>query len=547
MKKGLLTLAAMAFAAASMTAASYTVFDSSSMKGDWTAQGTGFATTVTVDGKKFVISTDKGSSTTALRNPGTEQYAWRVYKNSSFTIQSESFDMKTIVITYDNYVDNTGKGYSAECKLSEGWTGTLDNFVYTLKCAGSKTLTATADQNQVRITKVVVSDSESVDDPVTPPSGGVIYQNAFNKKDGISDWTITKTESYDSWYVNETIGCLVANSYDSENSSNRPADTWISREFDLAGKTGVKLDVEQAFGFYFPTSQESSFVLAVRENGGSWTQLDFTSFPEKPEKNWSDFAANTFSLAAYDGKKIEIGFHYTTDGTSSKAWELKNFKLYTDGGEVDPPVTDPNLVYGNTFEADFEGWKNTNEGSVADNPWYINKTQKCLVASSYKDEKNYAVNSMLSREFDLTGRTGCALSFEQAFGFVAPQAQDEKFVLKVREAGGEWYPLVMTNYPAAPEKGNWTKFVVNEFDLSEYDGTKIEIGFNYVNTDATAMAWELKNFRLTGVSDNSGVDGIDSENSPVYFFNLQGARVNNPENGIFIRVQGNKTQKVIVK
>ena len=162
----------------------------------------------------------------------------------------------------------------------------------------------------MRITKVVVSDSESVDDPVTPPSGGVIYQNAFNKKDGISDWTITKTESYDSWYVNETIGCLVANSYDSENSSNRPADTWISREFDLAGKTGVKLDVEQAFGFYFPTSQESSFVLAVRENGGSWTQLDFTSFPEKPEKNWSDFAANTFSLAAYDGKKIEIGFHY---------------------------------------------------------------------------------------------------------------------------------------------------------------------------------------------------------------------------------------------
>ncbi len=71
MKKGLLTLAAMAFAAASMTAASYTVFDSSSMKGDWTAQGTGFATTVTVDGNKFVISTDKGSSTTALRNPGT--------------------------------------------------------------------------------------------------------------------------------------------------------------------------------------------------------------------------------------------------------------------------------------------------------------------------------------------------------------------------------------------------------------------------------------------------------------------------------------------
>ena len=63
----------MAFAAASMSAASYTLFDSTDMKGDWKAQGTGFTTTVTVDGKTFVISTDKGSSTTALRNPGTEQ------------------------------------------------------------------------------------------------------------------------------------------------------------------------------------------------------------------------------------------------------------------------------------------------------------------------------------------------------------------------------------------------------------------------------------------------------------------------------------------
>lgn len=545
MKKGLLTLAAMAFAAASMSAASYTLFDSTDMKGDWKAQGTGFTTTVTVDGKNFVITTDKGSATTALRNPGTEQHSWRVYKTSSFTIQSESMDMKTVVITFDDFVDSsTGKGYSSECALSEGWTGTLANCVYTLKNAGSKTLTVTADKNQVRITKVVVSDSETVDNP-SNPGGGTIYQNAFNTKAGIEDWTITKTEDYDSWYVNEGIGCLVANSYDSENKANRPADTWIYREFDLAGQTGVKLDVEQAFGFYFPTKQESNFVLAVRENGGEWAPIDFTVFPEKPEKNWSAFVANTFDLSAYDGKKIEIGFHYTTDGASSKAWELKNFKLYSGNGTVTPPEKDPNIVYENTFATEFDGWKNTNADNVEDNPWYINKTQGCLVGSSYKDNQNYAVNSTLSREFDLTGRTGCALSFEQAFGFSFPQAQDEKFVVKVRPVGGEWYSLVMTNYPEVPEK-NWTKFVTNEFDLSEYDGSKIEIGFNYVNADAKAMAWELKNFKLTGIAD-SGVDGIEVENAPVYFYNLQGARVNNPENGIFIRVQGNKAQKVLVK
>ena len=65
--------------------------------------------------------------------------------------------MKTIVITYDNYVDNTGKGYSAECKLSEGWTGTPDNFVYTLKCAGSKTLDRYCRSESGAHHKVVVS------------------------------------------------------------------------------------------------------------------------------------------------------------------------------------------------------------------------------------------------------------------------------------------------------------------------------------------------------------------------------------------------------
>ena len=39
----------------------------------------------------------------------------------------------------------------------------------------------------------------------------------------------------------------------------------------------------------------------------------------------------------------------------------------------------------------------------------------------------------------------------------------------------------------------------------------------------------------------------DDENAPVEYFNLQGMRIDNPENGIFIRRQGSKTSKVMVK
>lgn len=49
-------------------------------------------------------------------------------------------------------------------------------------------------------------------------------------------------------------------------------------------------------------------------------------------------------------------------------------------------------------------------------------------------------------------------------------------------------------------------------------------------------------------SDPTGIDDIEADNNaPVEYFNLQGVRVANPENGLFIRRQGNKVTKVIVK
>lgn len=47
--------------------------------------------------------------------------------------------------------------------------------------------------------------------------------------------------------------------------------------------------------------------------------------------------------------------------------------------------------------------------------------------------------------------------------------------------------------------------------------------------------------------DNGGVDGIISDyNTPVYY-DLQGRKVENPSNGIFVRKQGKETIKVILK
>ncbi len=40
---------------------------------------------------------------------------------------------------------------------------------------------------------------------------------------------------------------------------------------------------------------------------------------------------------------------------------------------------------------------------------------------------------------------------------------------------------------------------------------------------------------------------VEDENAPVEYYNLQGIRVANPENGIYIVKQGNKVTKRIIK
>lgn len=54
-----------------------------------------------------------------------------------------------------------------------------------------------------------------------------------------------------------------------------------------------------------------------------------------------------------------------------------------------------------------------------------------------------------------------------------------------------------------------------------------------------------------GSIDGSGVDGVEAdavnEDMPVEYYNLQGVRVADPRNGIFIKRQGNKATKVLMK
>lgn len=188
------------------------------------------------------------------------------------------------------------------------------------------------------------------------------------------------------------------------------------------------------------------------------------------------------------------------------------------------------------------------------NPWSI-EAKYGLKASAFDTEGRVANASnayAVSPVLDLTGRKAPAeIAFEQAVNMfklnnvMIDVADVVKYVeISVREEGATaWTKLADIT---VPEKFAWT-YYGQTIDLSAYVGKKIQIGFHYTSTAEIAGTWEIKNVKVT--ADKAGVNDIiaDDDNAPVVYYNLQGVRVENPANGLYIRVQGKKATKVLVR
>ena len=190
------------------------------------------------------------------------------------------------------------------------------------------------------------------------------------------------------------------------------------------------------------------------------------------------------------------------------------------------------------------------------NPWSINATYG-LYASAFKSSKANASDAvMASPVLDLTGRKNCTLNFEHVLNqfklngtmlATVDEALQYISVVAREEGATEWTKL---SNPVLPEKYDWTPWAKSgDIDLSAFDGKKTQIGFRYISTYEIAGTWEIKNVEVKGTKDSGTgvVDTLIDENAPAVYYNLQGVRVDNPAKGLYIKVQGNKTTKVLVK
>lgn len=170
--------------------------------------------------------------------------------------------------------------------------------------------------------KVVAGEEQGGGDTPEPPvdEEETFFEESFGADQGL--FTIDNKNLGGTTYVwsfDENYG-MKASAFVS--GTRYATESWlVSPSINLADATTATLTFEQAANFFNGTLADAVSV-QVREQGGEWTALDVTGWPESD--SWT-FVKSTADLSAYVGKTIQIAFAYTSTTSTAGTWEIKNF------------------------------------------------------------------------------------------------------------------------------------------------------------------------------------------------------------------------------
>lgn len=244
--------------------------------------------------------------------------------------------------------------------------------------------------------------------------------------------------------------------------------------------------------------------------------------------------------------------YFGQNGLKSVSWyELDG----QSGGTTPTEPTTGNAIYSG-LSANADDW--TFEGTVPEGLSYVWSWDASygLKGSAYYNGCHATDNFMaVSPVIDLTNASDATLAFSQAANkFTGDDSYEKSFFTKVRTEGGAWETITVNTLPAGD---NWT-FVDSNASLSAYAGKKIQIGFSYNSTDASAGTWEIKNLSVTGTSGVAeivlgnavyvvGNNIVAPEGAKVYNLNGVQTGTENLAHGVYVVVCGEKAVKVLVK
>ena len=227
----------------------------------------------------------------------------------------ESFTAPTL--TKETTAEVTYSSDNEEVATVDAQTGEV-----TIVALGTAKITAQAAENDeyaAGSASYTITVKNPVFTEVTLP-----YSETF--KDDQGSFVIEDVNLSDLTYVwkHDNYGYMKASAYAGQ---NKASESWlISPTIDMTNIKEATLTFDQCINKFFGTVGDEA-TLWVKEDGGNWNQIVIT-YPELPaEGNWAEFETQTVDLTSYAGKKIKIGFKYTSTEQAAGTWEIKNVSV----------------------------------------------------------------------------------------------------------------------------------------------------------------------------------------------------------------------------
>lgn len=602
MKKTLLFLFAFVLAAVNMVAQNEVVIKWAGADA-WTA---GEANTLQYVQDPFTVTLAKAEGTTDPVVNADKNDA-RVYAKGTVNVVTTGENMTQVVFA----VSAKGKFQLAKITANVGevvvnadaqtvtWTGAAKDVTFTVgEKADFGTKPTKAGQlcfDNITVVAggtVTPSPEPNPDPQPQPDEKATIFSELFNVGQG--DFTIDNKVMNEPltyvWSFDEKRSLIKASAF--VGGQKLAAESWlVSPVIDLTQAKETELSFNETGNFFGGLDNfKAACTLKVKEEGGEWTDLAYNVAADG--QSWTSGIA-TANLAAYDGKKIQLAFAYTSNTEFAGTWQIKELyvKAKTDKAPVviEAPVFTPKQgtymdkvsvsiaaaeglkVYytldgsepttaSTLYEAAFDLTETTTVMAIAvdaeGNASPVAKAMYTIKATPVAPENgalfnfnenkwNLPVSSKEAGDFPITEvkEGDVTLTFTNGSTPTRLWSDFNNGLLQIRmyKEGGS-----MTVTPAADQKVVKVEFDATKLDVTASEGKLAEKVWTgeAATVTFTANATSNINYIIVTLSKQSGIEGVEAgEQTEKVIYTIDGRRVQKAEKGVYV-ING---KKVVVK
>lgn len=601
MKKTLLFLFAFVLAAVNMVAQNEVVIKWAGADA-WTA-GDG---TLALTQAPFTVTLAKAEATNAPIINGKSNDA-RVYAKGTVNVVTKGENMTQIVFGLSaqgvkrltKITASVGEVVESADSKTVTWTGAAKDVTFTVGEKADLGSDGAAKAGQLCFDNITVvaggtvtpSPEPNPDPQPQPDEKATIFSELFNVGQG--DFTIDNKVMNEPltfvWSFDEKRSLIKASAF--VGGQKLAAESWlVSPVIDLTQAKETELSFNEAGNFFGGLDNfKAACTLKVKEEGGEWTDLAYNVAADG--QSWTSGIA-TANLAAYDGKKIQLAFAYTSNTEFAGTWQIKELyvKAKTDKAPVviEAPVFTPKQgtymdkvsvsiaaaeglkVYytldgsepttaSTLYEAAFDLTETTTVMAIAvdaeGNASPVAKAMYTIKATPVAPENgalfnfnenkwNLPVSSKEAGDFPITEVKEGDVTLTFTNGSTPTRLWNDfnnGLQIRMYKEGGS-----MTVTPAADQKVVKVEFDATKFDVTASEGKLAEKVWTgeAATVTFTANATSNINYIIVTLSKQSGIEGVEAgEQTEKVIYTIDGRRVQKAEKGVYV-ING---KKVVVK